>query len=129
VQRPRGPVALLGDLLAIEDDAAHGSKSRQSQTEETDDTGRNVLIMRVAYLGAIQISRNGIGNVAHLGSKQDSSFGEGVTIGGIGSLHVNSPIAPAHTDDGQTTEMPTNNAAPLWTPTTGHTMSDQHNEE
>jgi hypothetical protein len=122
-------VALLGDLLAIEEDAAHGSKSRQPQTGETNDTGRNVLIMRVPYLGAIQISRNGIANVAPLGSKQGSSFGEGVTIGGIGSLHVNSPIAPAHTNDGRPAEMSTNNVAPLWTPTAGHTMSDQHNQE
>lgn len=82
-------VALLGDLLAIEEDAAHGSKSRHSQTGETADTVRKVVIMRVPYLGAIQISRDGIANVAPLGSKQDSSFGEGITIGGIGSLHIN----------------------------------------
>lgn len=118
-------VALLGDLLAIEEDAARGSKSRQSQTGESNNTGRNVLIMRVPYLGAIQISRNGIANVAPLGTKQAPSFGEGVTIGGIGSLHVNSP--PTLEDGSGTNESdsqptrhpeatPTNNMPPLWTP-------------
>jgi hypothetical protein len=64
-------VSLLGDLLTIEEDAANGSKSRNPQTGEANDTGRKVVIMRVPYLGAIQISRNGITNVAPLGSKQD----------------------------------------------------------
>jgi hypothetical protein len=126
-------VALLGDLLAIEEDAAHGSKSRQPQTGESTDTGRKVVIMRVPYLGAIQISRDGIANVAPLGSKQDQNFGEGVTIGGIGSLHVNSPITPeavhkTRANDGQASD-PTNNMASLWTPTVDHMMFNQGNEE
>ena len=123
-------VALLGDLLAIEEDAAHGSKSQHPQTGGTSDTdtGRNVLIMRVPYLGAIQISRNGIANVAPLGTKQDLSFGEGVTIGGIGSLHVNSPVTAARANDGQPAEVPANNPAPLWTSAAG-TLPGQHDDE
>ena len=123
-------VALLGDLLAIEEDAAHGSKSQHPQTGGTSDTdtGRNVLIMRVPYLGAIQISLNGIANVAPLGTKQDLSFGEGVTIGGIGSLHVNSPVTAARANDGQPAEVPANNPAPLWTSAAG-TLPGQHDDE
>jgi len=130
-------VSLLGDLLAIEEDAAHGSKSRNPQAGEANDTGRKVVIVRVPYLGAIQISRDGIVNVAPLGSKQDSSFGEGITIGGIGSLHVNSPITPEEgprlrTNDGQATQSvdnPTNHMTPLWTSSVGHTMPNQGHEE
>jgi hypothetical protein len=127
-------VSLLGDLLAIEEDAAHGSNSRNPQAGDANDTGRKVVIMRVPYLGAIQISRNGIANVAPLGSKQDSSFGEGITIGGIGSLHVNSPMTPEECprlriNDAQSTDNPTNNMTPLWTPSVGHTMPNQGNEE
>jgi hypothetical protein len=133
-------VTLLGDLLAIEEDAARGSKGRSSeisQEEDTNNTGRNVLIMRVPYLGAIQISRNGIANVAPLGTKQSPGFGEGVTIGGIGSLHINSSISPgdasrAHLSDGQDAqpaEILTSNFTPLWTQTASHTIPNQHNEE
>lgn len=126
-------VSLLEHLLAIEENAARGSKSRQSHSGETSDTDRNVLIMRVPYLGAIQISRNGIANVTPLGTDQEQNFDEGITIGGIGSLHVNSPVTPeenlsTHAGDRKATqpaEIPTNNMAPLWTPT----MSSRHNED
>ena len=125
-------VDLLGDLLTIEEDAARGSNhhtSQQSQVGVTNYSGRKVLIIRVPYLGAIQISHNGISNVGHLGSKQVSSFGEGVTIGGIGSLHVKSPVTPEDDTSEKraalTAEVQADNMVSIWAPSASYIHNDE----
>jgi hypothetical protein len=68
--------ALLKDLLAVEADAAQGQSHR------------NVLIIQVPYVGAIRITPEGISSTVPSRMAQDRDLQEGVTIGGIGSLHL-----------------------------------------
>lgn len=86
-------VALLRDLLIIEQEAAREhDESSSHQGSQTYETGRDLLIMRAPFLGGIKISKGGVAAVASLRAEEGRDLSGGVSIGGIGSLRVNSPI-------------------------------------
>jgi len=111
---------LLKDLLVVEADAAQNQSYRAHKMQWTKDDhedARDVLIIKVPYLGAIRIAREGISAVTPLDMAQSRGSQEDITIGGIGSLHVNSPrgsdhsgshsafsVTAAQTSDAQTIE-------------------------
>ncbi|KAK4506937.1 hypothetical protein PRZ48_000670 [Zasmidium cellare] len=81
---------LLRSLLAIEKDAASQFSLAMSNDEAGQSRGHPAaLIVRVPYLGSIQISRTGVTAVPATSVDQDQiTAEEGVTIGGIGSMSV-----------------------------------------
>jgi len=86
--------ALLKDLLAVEADASqvqspHGAHEQEGTNHDIEDD-RNVLTITMPYAGAIRIAPAGI-TMTRSKISQDQSLHEGVIIGGIGSLRVNSP--------------------------------------
>ena len=94
--------ALLRDLLAIEEDAARQHSLRASQPHEMKHSQRNqrdILIMRVPYLGSIQISREGVAALPAARIEQAQSLSEGVTIGGIGSMLMGRPHSSDSSED------------------------------
>ena len=83
-------VRLLTELLEIEADAAKAHQDNVDQPQggaETRDYGRNMLIARAPFLGGIRLSKEGI---AAANADQDSGLSESTSIGGIGSIHINS---------------------------------------
>ncbi|KAF2431297.1 putative Zn(II)2Cys6 transcription factor [Tothia fuscella] len=74
--------ALLKRLLAVEADAAQGHSQR------------DVLLIQVPYIGTIRIAPEGISFLSSSKVAQERDLPEGVTIGGIGSLHLNRSIPP-----------------------------------
>ena len=93
---------VLQDLLAIEAEAAHEHKIGGGSSSNTDGSDRKLLIMKVPYIGGIQISRKGITAVAPSTIEQESGMQEGITLGGIGSVHVNTPLSPPQSTSGHT---------------------------
>jgi hypothetical protein len=93
---------LLKHLLAIEADAAQGQiyHARQSDWDGGEyEDGRIVLIIKVPYVGAIRIAREGITSMPPLKTAQDQRLYEDITVGGIGSLHVDSPGVPNQSNE------------------------------
>jgi hypothetical protein len=88
---------LLQDLLAVEADAAQGQSYRAHTLQGTNGAqgdDHNVLLINVPYVGTIKIAREGIISMLPSKSAEDRTLHDGVTIGGIGSLHVNSARLP-----------------------------------
>ncbi|KAL4735934.1 hypothetical protein BDV11DRAFT_208043 [Aspergillus similis] len=85
---------LLRELLVIEAVAAQG---RYSPREHTDEKPTELYI-QVPYLGAVRVTSQGITIIPHskLGQHSAPSEGAGVTLGGIGSIHVQGPMSPAN---------------------------------
>ncbi|KEF54119.1 uncharacterized protein A1O9_09914 [Exophiala aquamarina CBS 119918] len=89
---------LLKHLLDIEADAAHGplysSEDGGEATTLSSQDNTNVLLIAVPYRGTVKITRKGIGFVEK--STKTSLFSQdlaaGITIGGIGSVNVASPV-------------------------------------
>jgi hypothetical protein len=104
--------ALLKDLLAVEADAAQGQSHR------------NVLIVQVPYVGTIRIGPEGISSMAPSRMAQDRDLYEGVTIGGIGSLHLNSSKLPEYSNDEVAAEIAASQIAT--THSTDATSTQQH---
>jgi hypothetical protein len=82
---------LLKNLLDIE----AGPVDRCSGHAQED--GQNVLVVKVPYVGAIRIARDGI-SVMPFDTEQEQVHHEGVTIGGFGSIHVGTPRASDQDD-------------------------------
>ncbi|OQE88602.1 hypothetical protein PENNAL_c0016G01298 [Penicillium nalgiovense] len=81
--------ALLKNLLDIE----AGPAEAHSDDGQEDD--QNVLIVKVPYVGAIKIARDGI-SITPFDMEQEQVAHEGVTIGGFGSIHVSTPRESDH---------------------------------
>jgi hypothetical protein len=93
---------LLRDLLAIEEDATRQHSLRVNKPHEmghSQRTQRDILIMRVPYLGSIQISREGVTALPAARIVQAQSSSEGVTIGGIGSMVIGRPHPTDSSED------------------------------
>ncbi|KAJ6038562.1 hypothetical protein N7499_004341 [Penicillium canescens] len=89
--------ALLKNLLDIE----AGPAERHLDDGEGD--VQNVLIVKVPYVGAIRIARDGI-SIAPFDTEQEQVPHEGVTIGGFGSIHVRTPRLSDHHADVATSD-------------------------
>ncbi|PQE09877.1 Transcription factor protein [Rutstroemia sp. NJR-2017a BVV2] len=76
---------LLKDLLAIEADIAQGQPAWINGNLQNN---HEVLTIKVPYIGAIRITRDGITSIAVLEVERDQGSNETVTLGGIGSIHV-----------------------------------------
>jgi hypothetical protein len=76
--------SLLKNLLDIE----AGPAEAHSDDGQEDD--QNVLIVKVPYVGAIKIARDGT-SITPFDTEQEQVAHEGVTIGGFGSIHVSTP--------------------------------------
>ncbi|KAL3431923.1 hypothetical protein BDV09DRAFT_175253 [Aspergillus tetrazonus] len=85
---------LLRELLAIEAVTAQGRHSSRGHT----DVRSAELSIQVPYLGAVRVSSQGITITPHskLGHYLAPSEGASVTLGGLGSIHVQSPTNPAN---------------------------------
>lgn len=86
--------ALLKHLLAIEADSAQGKSyhAHKPPCENGDhDDRNNVLVIQVPYVGALRITRKGITSMLPSDLPRHRGRHEGVTIGGLGSLHVHEP--------------------------------------
>ncbi|CAI7652586.1 unnamed protein product [Penicillium viridicatum] len=81
--------ALLKNLLDIE----AGPAQRYSDVGQEND--QNVLVVKVPYVGAIRIARDGI-SITPFDAEQEQVPHEGVTIGGFGSIHVRTPQDSDH---------------------------------
>jgi hypothetical protein len=104
--------ALLNDLLAVEEDAAQGQSHR------------NVLVIQVPFVGPIRIAPEGITPVVPSRMAQNQDVYEGVTIGGIGSFHLNSSRRPEYCSNEGTADVA---AAPAATThSTNASSTQQH---
>ena len=96
--------SVLKELLLIEQDAAQQRNDDQedhTRRSSHEDDGRNMVIMTVPCMfGAIKISRGGIAAAVPLSEEQEH---DSITIGGIGSVHVDSPKSPDSTTVGDRT--------------------------
>ncbi|KAB8229672.1 uncharacterized protein BDW43DRAFT_314707 [Aspergillus alliaceus] len=72
-------VALLKNLLDIE------ARSAERHLDGGQKDDQNVLLVKVPYVGAIRIARDGI-SIAPFDMEQEQAPHEGVTIGGFGSI-------------------------------------------
>lgn len=79
--------SLLKDLLVIEESAAR----RPDQSSANNGEDRDFVITRAPFFGGIKLSRGGIVTVNPSRSEQNQSLSEDISIGGIGSIHVNTP--------------------------------------
>ncbi|OQE15391.1 hypothetical protein PENFLA_c032G06632 [Penicillium flavigenum] len=95
--------ALLKNLLDIE----AGPAEAHSDGSQEDD--QNVLIIKVPYVGAIKIARDGI-SIMPFDTEQEQVAHEGVTIGGFGSIHVSTPH-DSHRDSDHQADVDTPDAA------------------
>ncbi|KAK4979597.1 hypothetical protein LTR28_003749 [Elasticomyces elasticus] len=73
---------------------------------------RDILIMRVPYLGSIQLSREGVAALPAARIEQAQSLSEGVTIGGIGSMLIGRPHSSDSSEDHGTANITVLPAAP-----------------
>jgi hypothetical protein len=92
---------LLRSLLAVEADAAQGHTYHAHALERINDYDKdspNTLIITVPYIGIVRIAREGMICMPPFNKMQDRGDVEDVTIGGIGSVHVNSPRLLDYTD-------------------------------
>ncbi|KAL4990689.1 hypothetical protein BDW68DRAFT_26503 [Aspergillus falconensis] len=85
---------LLRELLVIEAVAARG----RGAPRERNDEKPTELSIQVPYLGAVRVSPEGITFIPHykMGQHPAPSEGAGVTIGGLGSIHLQNPASPAN---------------------------------
>ncbi|CBF80599.1 predicted protein [Aspergillus nidulans FGSC A4] len=85
---------LLRELLVIEAVTAQGRHSSREHTI----VRLAELSIQVPYLGAVRVSSQGITITPHskLGHHSVPSEGASVTLGGLGSIHVQSPTNPAN---------------------------------
>lgn len=100
---------LLKELLAIEQDAVRRhtlSASGEHHTEQGRRAWCDVLIMRVPYLGSVQVSRNGVAAVPAARVDQTHALDEGITIGGIGSILVEQPPLTKTSDNSNANDTP-----------------------
>ncbi|KAK4998279.1 hypothetical protein LTR66_002460 [Elasticomyces elasticus] len=107
--------ALLRDLLIIEEDAARQHNLRAGQSHEMKHgqrSQRDILIMRVPYLGSIRISREGVAALPAARIEQVQSLSEGVTIGGIGSVLIGRPLSSYPSENHDATNIAVLPAAP-----------------
>ncbi|KAG9527025.1 hypothetical protein KCV07_g207, partial [Aureobasidium melanogenum] len=88
--------SLLKDLLVIEESAAR----KQDQGSANNGEDRDFVITRAPFFGGIKLSRRGVAAVNPSSSEQNQSASEAISIGGIGSIRVNTPssndLAPAN---------------------------------
>ncbi|KAK4552240.1 hypothetical protein LTR86_010594 [Recurvomyces mirabilis] len=84
-------IALLKDLLYIEEDAAHNHANPQTSSNQE----RSMMIVRMPFYGNVKISGRGIASVTLPGLEQEVGQSEGLHIGGIGSVRVVRPTAQA----------------------------------
>ncbi|PVH95581.1 hypothetical protein DM02DRAFT_600670 [Periconia macrospinosa] len=101
-------VVLLRDLLAVEQDAAQDHTYRAHALERINDDEKdnpNTLIINVPYLGIVRIARDGMVSMTPFKKTQDREVVEDVTIGGIGSLRVNSPRMPDSNNTDSTSDV------------------------
>jgi hypothetical protein len=99
---------LLKDLLAVEADAEQDHTYRAHALERINDDGKNdhnALIINVPYVGIVKIAREGMVSMTPFKKTQDRDVLEDVTIGGIGSLHVNSPRISEYTNTDSTSDI------------------------
>ncbi|PYH40783.1 uncharacterized protein BP01DRAFT_408849 [Aspergillus saccharolyticus JOP 1030-1] len=101
--------ALLKDLLRIEALAAqkHRSGARRSQgttTQQTDDSIS--LVVQVPYLGVITIGPAGVTSVPYAERNQAPRSYAGVTLGGIGSIHLRSGASSDQSPDNPGADSP-----------------------
>ncbi|CAI7588113.1 unnamed protein product [Penicillium glandicola] len=84
--------ALLKNLLDIE------AGPVEKHSDDAPKAEQNVLIVKVPYVGAIRIARDGI-SITPPDMEQEQIPHEDVTIGGFGSIHVRTPHDPdPHSD-------------------------------
>lgn len=106
--------ALLRDLLAIEADAARQQSLRASRVHELNnskESQRDILIVRVPYLGSIRISQGGVAALPAARIEQAHSLSEDETIGGIGSISIGLHSSKSSENDG-TSKIAMQTAAP-----------------
>ena len=106
---------LLRDLLAIEEDAARQHSLGASQPHEMKHSQRHqrdILIMRVPYLGSIKISQEGVSALPAARIEQAHRLSEGVTIGGIGSMLIGRSRSSDSSEDHGTANIAVLPAAP-----------------
>ncbi|KAL6690472.1 hypothetical protein J3F84DRAFT_212881 [Trichoderma pleuroticola] len=85
--------ALLKDLLAIEADVAWHTLREPAQSSED---RHSAFVTIVPYIGAIRIGRHGPASLSPLEVEQERGSNDGVTIGGIGSMHIETPRLSYH---------------------------------
>lgn len=99
---------LLRDLLRIEADAARQHSLYVNQPQEAKHEHRrqhDILIMRVPYLGSIQISHEGVAAIPAEKIERTKGLAEGVTIGGIGSMLIGERPTSASSDEHDNTDV------------------------
>jgi hypothetical protein len=79
--------SLLKDLLVIEESAAR----KQEQGGANNGEDRDFVITRAPFFGGIKLSRGGVATVNLSRSDQNQSLPGGISIGGIGSIRVDTP--------------------------------------
>ncbi|KAK6005810.1 hypothetical protein QM012_007452 [Aureobasidium pullulans] len=79
--------SLLRDLLVIEESAARN----REQGSVNDGEDRDFVITRAPFTGGIRLSRGGVATVNPSGPEQNQSLSEIISIGGIGSIRVDTP--------------------------------------
>lgn len=87
-------IALLKDLLDIEEDAAHNHAKADADSADE----RSMLIIRMPFYGNVKISGRGIATVTLPSSEDEASQAEGLHIGGIGSVRVTRPAKQTFSD-------------------------------
>ncbi|PNP57804.1 hypothetical protein THARTR1_01962 [Trichoderma harzianum] len=85
--------ALLKDLLAIEADAAWHTLREPAQSSED---RHSAFVTVVPYIGAIRIGQHGPTSLSPLKAEQERGSNDGVTIGGIGSMHIETSRLSCH---------------------------------
>ncbi|KAF2103445.1 hypothetical protein NA57DRAFT_32325 [Rhizodiscina lignyota] len=93
--------AMLKDLLAIEAAIARGEDvyARGVQILESGlEMDHNVLIVKVPYIGAVRVARDGISTITLAELQQNRDMYEGADVGGIGSIQVNNSKPPNNYD-------------------------------
>ncbi|KAL5336876.1 hypothetical protein BJX70DRAFT_371373 [Aspergillus crustosus] len=99
---------LLKDLLDIEANAARGVLA--SDVLASDCGGACGLVINVPFIGAIKITSEGISPIAPescpraVEMERGGLPNEGVTIGGIGSIHLKGPKSSAELDSSSSTD-------------------------
>ncbi|KAG9655361.1 hypothetical protein KCU64_g6590, partial [Aureobasidium melanogenum] len=93
--------SLLKDLLVIEEGAAR----KQDQGNGNDGENRDFVITRAPFFGGIKLSRGGVATVNPSRSEQNQNSSEAISIGGIGSIRVNTPSSNGLTPANITSEL------------------------
>ncbi|KAF2877615.1 hypothetical protein BDV95DRAFT_153448 [Massariosphaeria phaeospora] len=99
---------LLRDLLEFEADAAQCHTYRMDALEQINDDYKdnpNTLTINVPYVGTVRIAKEGTVSMTPFKKAQGRDVSEDVTIGGIGSMHVNSPRLSGYTITDSTSDV------------------------